>query len=43
MSFSVMAEAFLQGEELFATVGANILPKQINNYLVIEGCCGFKS
>jgi hypothetical protein len=43
MSFSVMAEAFLQGEELFATIGANILPKQINNYLVVEVCCGFKS
>jgi hypothetical protein len=43
VSFSVMAEAFLQGEELFATIGANILSKQINNYLVVEVCCGFKS
>jgi hypothetical protein len=43
VSFSVMAEAFLQGEELFATVRANILPKQINNYLVVEVRFGFKS
>jgi hypothetical protein len=28
MSFSVMAEAFLQGEELFSTVRANVLPEQ---------------